>query len=748
MPAAFALSDKVIGNPTVATFAAFGSFASLLLVDFGGPIVDRLQAMAAMAVAGGVLICLGTLASRSAVLAAVAMACVGFAILFAGVVSSVLASATTALLLLFILPVSLSGPVSSIPDRLAGWGIAVSAALLAIGLLWPAPAHDPLRPPSIKALRALAARLRLDAAMARGGGSAPSAEAHAAASQQADDAVHALRQAFFATPYRPTGLTTTARLLVRLVDELNWLNAIVVRSAPKPGDPPVHPLACSVKSGAASLLDQGADLLDRPGASPDDLRAGVVSLREILEEVERVTTRKLPARIAAAGASEGSPSGDIATAEPIGEFVSSLDPSFRAQELSFVVSQIATNIDLATVTERRPWLDRLIGRQPAGVSGRLSTAHMRAAAALERHSVWLHNSLRGATGLGLAVLVAQLTGVQHSFWVVFGALSVLRSNALSTGQNVLRGLLGTVVGFIVGAALIELIGTDTTVLWVLLPFAVLFAGLAPAAISFAAGQAGFTLTLLILFNILAPLGWRVGLVRIEDVTIGCAVSLAVGILFWPRGAGGALGTALADAYADSVRYLSAAVAFGVARCDSAGPPQAAPTVEATAASAASQRLDDAFRGYLTERGAKRVPLAEVTGLVTGVVGLRLAGDAVLDLWHQDDGNGGDRAAAREQLLAGGEALVDWYRRFADSLTGPADVPEPLPAGAVSDGRLVEAVDRDLRGSDGHATATAVRVIWTGDHLDAARRLQASLVGPARIANEERALMPERHAMAL
>ena len=36
MPAMFALGDKVIGNPIIATFAAFGSFAMLLLVDFGG----------------------------------------------------------------------------------------------------------------------------------------------------------------------------------------------------------------------------------------------------------------------------------------------------------------------------------------------------------------------------------------------------------------------------------------------------------------------------------------------------------------------------------------------------------------------------------------------------------------------------------------------------------------------------------------------------------------------------------------
>ena len=49
MPAMFALGDKVIGNPTVATFAAFGSFAMLLLVDFSGPMRERLQAQASLA---------------------------------------------------------------------------------------------------------------------------------------------------------------------------------------------------------------------------------------------------------------------------------------------------------------------------------------------------------------------------------------------------------------------------------------------------------------------------------------------------------------------------------------------------------------------------------------------------------------------------------------------------------------------------------------------------------------------------
>ena len=110
---------------------------------------------------------------------------------------------------------------------------------------------------------------------------------------------------------------------------------------------------------------------------------------------------------------------------------------------------------------------------------------------------------------------------------------------------------------------------------------------------------------MILFNLLAPAGWKIGLVRVEDVALGAAVSLAVGLLFWPRGATAALGQACRSAYADSVSYLAGAVAYGLGRCDSVGPaPAAAAWRRRAQAAAAARRLDDTFRGYLSERGAK------------------------------------------------------------------------------------------------------------------------------------------------
>jgi uncharacterized membrane protein YccC len=724
MPALFALGDKVIGNPQVATFAAFGSFAMLLLVDFGGPMTERLQDLAALAVTGGVFVCVATLASQNAWLAAVAMAVAGFGVIFAGVVSSVLAAATTALLLAFILPVSLAAPASAVPGRLAGWGIAAGVALVATAFLWPAPARDRLRGAAVTACRALAARLRAGIGYLLSGMAGQSAVDRDHAAARADQAVEALRSTFLATPYRPTGLSTPARTTVRLVDELIWLNSIVIQ--PGLHRDGVNRAALRVNQAAAAVLDRAADLLGSRGGSSDELGAALTGLAAAHAEMQEGVTAGLPAR------SLPPVSDPAAGGEPAAGFITSLDPAFRAEELSHAVSLIARTVELTAAAERRSWRERWLGRQPEGVPGTLSAARERITSYLEPHSVWLHNSLRGAAGLGLAVLAARLTGVQHSFWVVLGALSVLRSNALNTGQDAVRAMAGTVAGFIIGAALLAGIGTNTTLLWFLLPLAVFLAGVAPAVISFAGGQAAFTLTLVILFNILQPAGWRVGLVRVEDIALGAGVSLVVGVLFWPRGAAPALRQALAQAYADGAGYLASTVRSGTSRGNPGTPAPPALAGDAARAAAASRRLDDAFRTFLAERGAKRLPLADMAGLVTGVAGLRLEADAVLDLWRGDDGQSGeDAAAARQEILGTADRVTGWYDGLATTLTTGGELPQPLAHDEAADGRLVQAVRRDLLGDDGTATATAVRMIWTSDHLDVVRRLQAAIIPPAR-----------------
>ncbi|MGA8014651.1 MAG: hypothetical protein WCB85_01890, partial [Candidatus Dormiibacterota bacterium] len=124
IPALFALTSEVLGNLQMATFAAFGGFATLVMVGFGGSHRDKLVAHLVMALAGSVLLVIGTAASSTAALAAAVTLPVVFCVLFAGIIGPNVASASTALLLIYVLPAASPGTLEMIPARLAGWWLA------------------------------------------------------------------------------------------------------------------------------------------------------------------------------------------------------------------------------------------------------------------------------------------------------------------------------------------------------------------------------------------------------------------------------------------------------------------------------------------------------------------------------------------------------------------------------------------------------------------------------------------------
>ena len=239
-------------------------------------------------------------------------------------------------------------------------------------------------------------------------------------------------------------------------------------------------------------------------------------------------------------------------------------------------------------------------------------------------SVWFLNSLRAAVALAAAVAVADVSGLQHAFWVVLGTLSVLRTNAAGTGSTALRALGGTVVGFVIGAALLIGIGTNPDALWAVFPVAVFVAAYAPGTMPFLVGQAAFTVTVVVLFNLLAPVGWTIGLLRIEDVAIGCGVSLAVGVLLWPRGVSSVVGDDLADAFRSGAAFLTQAVDWALSEL-------MVPPAASAAAVSAGIRLDDAVRGYLAEQGSKKLDKEDLWALVNAATRLRLTAHTLAGL---------------------------------------------------------------------------------------------------------------------
>jgi uncharacterized membrane protein YccC len=698
IPPLFAFTFEVIGNPQLATFAAFGGFSLLLFVDFPGNWTGRLTSYVMLSLSGAGLITLGTLASRNGWLAVAGMTVAGFAVLFVGTLSVSIAAAGRSALLMFILPVSLPGTVGDIAPRLAGWGIAAAVAVPAAMLVWPPSEHNNLRRYAADTCEALAAVITTRAA-----GHTTDADSLC---EQVVQSLGALRHTFRGTAFRPVGLTTGSRALVRLVDELEWLGA-VVRSLQSEQMAAWPQLAKESSFAAADVLRASAGVLragsrsvfaDDHGLTESLDRLGIARRRVALE------TRAL--------------------LDP--ESTAAIELPYQGHELSYAGSLVGDTVRWAAESDARPVIDRVLGRPPGHQSASpLSPAVQIATSQIERHSVWMQNSIRGAVGLGLAIGIAKWTGTQHSFWVVLGTLSVLRSNALSTGSTVLRALLGTLIGFVIGAVLVLAIGTSTPILWAVLPVALLVAAFAPEAISFAAGQAGFTVVLLILFNIIAPVGWKVGLVRIEDIGLGCGVSLVVGVLLWPRGAAAAIGTALSQAYRVGSVYLDSSVRYALG---TAGDPAA----ELRNMLAAGRRLDDALRQYLAERGTKLVSLADLTGVANGATRLRLAGEAIAGLRLRDHGysDGPEHLGSSSSLLrAEATAVCAWYTAVADALDPHRpDRTPPQSRDPVRVEDILEVLRRDLMSNvaAGADTEHAKSLLWTSLYLQDMRLLEPRL----------------------
>jgi uncharacterized membrane protein YccC len=709
----FSILYEGVHDPVAAFFAAFGSMVLLVYVEFGGPKRQRFEQHIGLCVVTSLFVVLGTLCSQVLWIAVVSTVIVCFSIFMFGVISSSLASATSAMLISFLLPVAFQGPLSSIPDRLLGWAIAGAVSLVAVAIVLPAPSTDPLVDVTANALDRLSTYVRsvtvADSGSGPGGSERSAAEA---ASEQ-------LRRAYFSAPFRPAGLSASARLLVTVIEWTLELDLVLSGDDSHLNITPENEVE-ALNANCATVLRECAGALTSVNVDVAGLSEAMLALRAARRQVEGSALGSLHRH-----ESSGDPSLSDA-ADPA--LLRVLDEGFRVDNVANTVEKLGTDVLGLVASRKRTWWQQSLGLEASGQDSRANAARRRLASHLSLRSVWLHNSARAAIGIALSVWIAYAFGVQHAFWVVFGTLAVLRSNALSTGQTIVKALAGTIAGIVIGSVIIALLGTHEVVFWILLPFAICFTGFAPSAISFAAGQAGFTMTILILFNIVAPIGWKIGVIRIEDVGLGCAVSLAVGLLLWPRGASATLRYSLADAIDTSVNYLHSTVSYGLSRCDVATHASDDPMVARRAAQAAARRLDDVFREFLSEQGSKSVSLSDVGTLIAGVTAVRTTADSIHDLWssHLVKGSS-DRRVVREALSQGTQSVADWFAELSGVLVGSVvTLSEPNDFN-VSPQELVHTVRRDLSDVEGNGAVVAFKIVWTDDYLRQLHQLQRRIL---------------------
>jgi uncharacterized membrane protein YccC len=686
MPTLFALTDQVIGNIQMATFAAFGSFATLVLASFGGSRRNKLMAHLSLGIAGSVLLVIGTAVTSSTALAALVTVPVVFCVLFAGIAGPNVASGGTAALLAYVLPAASPGTVDMIPSRLAGWWLATAAGTLVVLVLSPRPESDRLRGAAADCATVISAQLQVFLA----------GQTTASDADEVMKAKHALVAAFASSPYRPTGLASADQALADLVEALEWCAALVTDLlVEQPDMGRVDQVDRDLLGAASRVLQDAATSLQGSEVWPDLAR---------LEELLNASA----ARIAGLATSECSEQ--------------EVHVAYHARTVAAAARSAALDALIAAGRVDRPVVAGELLRWSGDTSPvavpRHTWAPLRGAARLvgghaSLRSVWFLNSARGAVALAAAIAVADLANVQHAFWVVLGTLSVLRTNAASTGATALRALVGTAAGFFIGAGLILAIGNNTTALWAALPVAVMVAAYAPGTAPFAVGQAAFTVTISILYNILVPVGWRVGVLRIEDVAIGAAVSAIVGVLFWPRGASTIVAEDLADAFHEGGLYLVQGTAWAV------GSRQIPPDAGVRAANA-GLRLDDALRGLMSEQGTKKVPRQQVWRLVGGTLRLRLSAQSLSVLPHPDtaadpDGN---------VLVQEAAGLAGWCDDFAAKL-----------------GRASATVARELAdafaGGSGPLSSQRGYLLWVRYHLEHVRNHLAELAEPIQVIAERR-----------
>ena len=145
-------------------------------------------------------------------------------------------------------------------------------------------------------------------------------------------------------------------------------------------------------------------------------------------------------------------------------------------------------------------------------------------------SNWMGNAVRSGLALGLAILLTRLLKLEHAFWVVLGVLPVLNAGGRSAARTFWQEQAGALIGFSVSVIIVAILGSHQAWYWLILPIVVFGSAYATSAVGLMAGQAAFTVFAVVLFCILLPQQRRAGILRLEDIAIGGAVSLAVGSL--------------------------------------------------------------------------------------------------------------------------------------------------------------------------------------------------------------------------
>jgi uncharacterized membrane protein YccC len=517
---AFYLGWIVIHDAELAVFAILSVIGLLVLADFGGNLARQARAYALATLLAAALVALGTAVSEDTFAAAGLLFVVTLCVSLSTAVGRNVAMGANGVLLFFLVACAVPAPLGALDARVSGVLLGGGISLLAALTIWPQRPLDRLRPALANATEALSRRI--------GRFSQRREDAADSFAEPVREALASEGPERLAVGERPTLASERDHAQLRMGYGLSRVQLLSDRLSQRPLPPP------GVADAERILARELRQVLDATVAA---LRGeGRVPEVDVALDAGRAHRERTDTALV----------GELSMKAADDTLAVGADRSVLAGDLCTSVGGVVTDARVVVGADRFPARGSSgdgLERRVQAVRDRLVTI---VSSTLNLRSVLLQNSLRLAVALSLARLLGGLLQVEHAFWVLFATLSVLRTSAIKTTATAFQAVLGTLLGLAVGVPLILATVTRDDIQLYLLPI-VIVGGLLAGSINVVWGQAGFTALVVVLFDLVEPGSWQIGIVRIQDVVLGAAAGVVLGLAAWPRGAGGQLAQSVADA---------------------------------------------------------------------------------------------------------------------------------------------------------------------------------------------------------
>lgn len=485
------------GSADGATYALFAAVALAGLSRIPGTGRQRASVLLRLVPACWVLITIGTYLAVQTWSAALGMLLVGFALAFAAVGGPRPAGAAPGLQLMYILPSFPPYDPGSLGERLAGATTGLGLLVLAEAFLLPDPPTVPYRE--------LAARAADSARRCADELTRASRTLSDGTLRETREAGTGLRSSLVPEAERPAGAGVRDRALAHTGLAIRTLLSRLPVLPPVPGEPDPSRAGLDVLRAVRDVAEETAGRL-RGRTPPGDAHGELLRARSAL---------------AAAPAAEASPA-------VLRRHVAVLEAADAALAMSTAAGiAVRGRAGAARAAPGRFWYARMPAPQ---LWWRRLEGHAGG------RSVFFQNAVRISLALAAARVIAGVDSLPHGFWVLLATLTLTRTTVRETRSTVRVALTGTLIGALVVAGLLALVGTDIAVYAAALPPLMLAAFTLGPVKGVGWAQAMFTLVVALVFAQLAPATWQLAELRLLDVLTGSAIGAVFGLLAWPRGA--------------------------------------------------------------------------------------------------------------------------------------------------------------------------------------------------------------------